>query len=92
MLIVAVFVAVALLAGIEAGCGQFGCCYCHKDEGYVINQGRYYQTDCDAGYDCICNHNERKGVFYGECVEKESIMGGPSVAYAYENVYEYYDG
>ena len=42
------FVAVALLAGVEAGCGQFGCCYCHKEQGYVINQGQF-QSDCDTG-------------------------------------------
>ena len=46
-------VVVALLSGAEAGCAKNGCCFCNKDEGYVINMG-LYKTDCDAG----CEYKE----------------------------------
>ena len=41
-------VSVLLLGEAEAGCNQNGCCYCHKDQGYVLTSG-LYQDDCDYG-------------------------------------------
>merc|ERR1711972_52710 len=71
---IAVLVVAALLLGeAEAGCNQNGCCYCHKDQGYVITSG-LYQEDCDYGYECRCNHGRRIG-YYGECVHEDE---GPS--------------
>ena len=47
-LMILVVVGVALLGWAEAGCSQDGCCYCHKEQGYILTEG-LYQEDCNYG-------------------------------------------
>merc|ERR1712154_362993 len=67
-MLILLFVGAVLLGWAEAGCNQDGCCYCHKEQGYVLQDG-LYQEDCDYGYYCRCNHGPRIG-YYGECVRR----------------------
>ena len=48
-------VSVLLLGEAEAGCNQNGCCYCHKDQGYVLTSG-LYQEDCDYGCEYLAKY------------------------------------
>ena len=62
---IVLFAVLAVLAGVEAGCGPNGCCYCHSHQGYVISHG-LKAPNCFGGSECTCNHAPGVG-YYGEC-------------------------
>jgi len=66
-LLICSLVFLATLPWAEAGCGQYGCCYCGTASGNVINDGRY-RTTCHSGTSCDCGYDEVLRSFFGHCI------------------------
>merc|ERR1711962_1427991 len=64
----------------QAGCGQYGCCYCGSQSGRVIRRNGKYRVNCNPGAYCDCGYNDYTYTYYGVCCDRYGGCGCGNVA------------
>merc|ERR1712029_1050031 len=72
-LILPILLTLCLMATMaNAGCNQYGCCYCGSQTGIVIRTGQFAPR-CISGYYCYCGYNHFSQTYYGTCDPNDNI-------------------
>merc|ERR1711951_207947 len=62
-IILALYLVVTLA---QAGCNQYGCCWCGSQTGRIIYTGSRAPR-CNPGFHCDCGYNHYTRTYYGTC-------------------------